>query len=262
MIGKIRIPIVEDKISIRESRESEDIKILNDKIVTFMGNKQLTEISYSSYFPNQYTPACDTSSIKRPTKYVSMINAIHNGDNYCRVSIPKMKINKMMQIVSFEWKRRATGDIDYSIELKEYNKPVLNNEIIIPPIETSTQVIDTTTTAFSGTLQGEQREVKIVDGTTYIVKAGDCLCDIARRHNMKWTDLYNDNKDIIGNDPNLIYAGQVLKIRGTAKSTEEKINKVNNSNKLTLYKNEKGTIVSHDRSSKNYSGGGTGGGTR
>ena len=222
MLGKIRLPIVEDKIEIREGRESSEVKILNGKTVTVMGNKKLTEISYQSYFPKYWT------------KYVSMIDEIINGDNYIRVNIPKKKINKMMQIVDWSWKPKANGDIDYSIDLKEYNKPQEN--IAAAAIITSAED-SATVTAFTGTLNGEAREVKTVDPTTYTVKSGDCLCAIARLYNMQWTDLYNDNKDIIGNDPNNIYPGQVLKVRGTSEKTEKSINKIN------LIKNANGTII-------------------
>ena len=225
MIGKIRLPIVEEKIEIKEGRESTEVKILNGETVTVMGNKKLMEISYSSYFPKNYGPACDTSSIKKPMKYVNMIEKILNGDNYARVNIPTKKINKMFQIVSWAWKPRANGDIDYSIELKEYNKPQENNVVAI--IQTASNQLDTTITAFSGSLNGDARDNKIVEPTTYTVKSGDCLCAIARLYNMQWVDLYNDNKDVIGNDPNMIYPGQVLKVRGTSSTTQNSINNVN-----------------------------------
>ena len=244
MIGKIRLPIVEEKIEIKEGRDSTEVKILNGKTVTVMGNKKLTEISYSSYFPKNYSPACDISSIKSPMEYVGMIEKILNGDNYARVNIPKKKINKLFSIVSGSWKPRANGDIDYSIELKEFNKPQDNSFVYVPPVA---ETMDTTVTAFSGTLNGEAREIKTVEATTYIVKNGDCIVDIARLYNMQWIDLYNDNRDIIGNDPNLIYAGQILKVRGTAKTTENKITKVNNDSLIKLYKNENGTITGHSR---------------
>ena len=223
MIGTIRLPIVEEKIDITEGRESTEVKILNGKTVIVMGNKKLMEISYSSYFPKNYSVVCDTSSIKKPMQYVKAIEKILNGDNYARVNIPNKKINKLFSIVSWNWKPRANGDIDYTIELKEYNKPQDNNIVY----QASNASTDTTVTAFSGTLNGEAREVKTVESTTHTVKSGECLCEIARFYNMQWTDLYNDNRDIIGNDPNLIYAGQVLKVRGTSDAINTAINKIN-----------------------------------
>ena len=47
---------------------------------------------------------------------------------------------------------------------------------------------------------------------TYIVKSGDTLSGIAKKLGIKdWHTLYNNNKNVIGNNPNLIKPGQVLK---------------------------------------------------
>ena len=47
--------------------------------------------------------------------------------------------------------------------------------------------------------------------TTYTVKSGDCLSAIARSvygDASKWTKIYEANKSVIGNNPNLIFPGQ------------------------------------------------------
>lgn len=46
----------------------------------------------------------------------------------------------------------------------------------------------------------------------YTVKKGDNLSIIAQKYNISTQQLYENNKSIIGNNPNLIYPGQVLKI--------------------------------------------------
>ena len=46
----------------------------------------------------------------------------------------------------------------------------------------------------------------------YVVKKGDNLTKIAKKYNTTWQSIYNKNKDIIGNNPNLIYPGQILYI--------------------------------------------------
>ena len=46
--------------------------------------------------------------------------------------------------------------------------------------------------------------------STYTVKAGDTLYDIARRYNTDWKTIYEKNKSIIGNDPSIIKVGQKL----------------------------------------------------
>lgn len=48
----------------------------------------------------------------------------------------------------------------------------------------------------------------------YIVRKGDNLSKIAQRYGISWRDLYNANKNVIGSNPNLIYAGQKYNIPG------------------------------------------------
>lgn len=47
----------------------------------------------------------------------------------------------------------------------------------------------------------------------YVVKSGDTLSKIAKAYNTSWQKIYEDNKNIIGKNPNLIYAGQKLTIK-------------------------------------------------
>lgn len=47
----------------------------------------------------------------------------------------------------------------------------------------------------------------------YTVKKGDNLTKIAKKYKMTWQELYNKNKEIIGDNPNLIRIGQKLLIK-------------------------------------------------
>lgn len=46
--------------------------------------------------------------------------------------------------------------------------------------------------------------------TTYIVQVGDTLSDIGAKYGVSWQTIYEKNKNVIGNNPNLIFPGQVL----------------------------------------------------
>ena len=49
--------------------------------------------------------------------------------------------------------------------------------------------------------------------SNYIIKKGDTLSSIAKKYNTTWQKIYDNNKSIIGNNPNIIKSGQKLIIK-------------------------------------------------
>ncbi|MGX4695446.1 C40 family peptidase [Streptomyces sp. JNUCC 63] len=56
----------------------------------------------------------------------------------------------------------------------------------------------------------------------YTVRQGDWLSKIAPRLSMSWQQLYKDNREIIGSNPDVIYPGTVLNVRPAATSHQAK----------------------------------------
>jgi hypothetical protein len=56
---------------------------------------------------------------------------------------------------------------------------------------------------------------KVIGHGHYVVKRGDTLAGIATRHHVKngWHGLYHLNRHLIGADPQMIHAGERLKLR-------------------------------------------------
>jgi nucleoid-associated protein YgaU len=64
-------------------------------------------------------------------------------------------------------------------------------------------------------VQGGSSTKDVSDEKTYTVRPGDSLSKIAKSlmgDAKKWRQLYEANKDVVGNNPDLIKPGQVLKI--------------------------------------------------
>ena len=49
-------------------------------------------------------------------------------------------------------------------------------------------------------------------GDPYTVKSGDTLSKIGQHHGVAWREIYEANKDVIGDNPDLIKPGQQLRI--------------------------------------------------
>ena len=73
---------------------------------------------------------------------------------------------------------------------------------------TSSDATSTTTT----TSEDETGASGVTGDGSYTVVSGDNLSEIAKKQSVSggWERLYGDNKDIVGNDPDLIYPGQQL----------------------------------------------------
>jgi nucleoid-associated protein YgaU len=55
-------------------------------------------------------------------------------------------------------------------------------------------------------------DVTAPEGTVYTVQSGDSLGKIGSHHGVSWQAIYEANKDLIGDNPDLIHPGQELKI--------------------------------------------------
>lgn len=84
---------------------------------------------------------------------------------------------------------------------KEYNttyqKLALDNNISNPNLIYPGQII-------------KIYETSTINPTTYVVKKGDTLSSIAEKYNTTWQVIYNKNKNVIGENPDIIKPGQVL----------------------------------------------------
>jgi LysM repeat protein len=56
----------------------------------------------------------------------------------------------------------------------------------------------------------------LTDSQTYTVQLGDTLSSIGARFGISWQALYAANQSVVGSNPNLIFAGEVLSLTGTA----------------------------------------------
>lgn len=198
--GELQLPVKPTEFNVTVAHRNTVVNVVQVGDINLIGNTGLREISLSSFFPAKDYNFSVNSGRKKPKTCVNQIEKWRKSGKPVRVIITDL-LNMEATIESFTWgERDATGDIYYTINLKEYKKiKTKKATVTIATVKSTTR--ETKTPASSS-------------GKTYTVKSGDCLWKIAKQfygNGSQYTKIYEANKDTIKN-PNLIYAGQVLTI--------------------------------------------------
>lgn len=207
----MRFPVLPSEYKVQGSRGIETVNINAVGETDLGGMRGLRTVSFSSFFPKHYDASyCEFRGIKNPQRYVKQIEQMMNS-GIVKLIITGTAINCPCRISSFEWgEDDGTGDIRFSITLKEHRKIAISQSSVVAESQATTQTASEDTSAKDTTRREDTREKP----KTYTVKRGDSLSSIARKltGSADWRALYEQNKSIIGSNPNLIKDGTVLTI--------------------------------------------------
>ena len=207
--SRIRIPVVPAEYTVTSEQDNTSVTVCNLGEVTLRGKRKLQQISFSSFFPRHYDSVyCDVRS-KSPITMVKKVEKMKRAGSVKLIitGILSMKVT----IESFEWgENDGTGDISYTLSMKEYRTVSIPASVLVKeqPAQPAAAGGD------GGTSGRDQPETT---GTqSYTVKSGDSLSAIARKltGSTNWQAIYEQNKAVIGSNPNMIKPGQVLTIPG------------------------------------------------
>lgn len=210
----LQLPVNPESIATTMTQGYEDIEISNLGEYTAIGNERLREFSMSSLFPRDYDASyCAYASFPKPRECVAMVERWMRSGKPVRFIITGTPVNIAVTIRSFEYEERGgePGDIWYTLQLKEY--------IFIEIARKS----DGKTSGSGGATMPKLLSAKAARPNTtakvssYTVKAGDSLWKIAQRADVygdgdQWRKIYDNNRKVIGANPNLIRPGQKLVI--------------------------------------------------
>lgn len=99
-----------------------------------------------------------------------------------------------------------------------YNEILAENPDITDWMMEATEEVSRAKWEAHQTVYGQEDDEGKSDGgeSRYMVKKGDCLWTIAEEQfgdGMRWSDIYETNKTVIGKDPNLIHVGIELTLK-------------------------------------------------
>lgn len=204
---EINIPVLPAKLNVSSPGKNERVTVLELGEVLLLRKKGLRILSWESFFPVSKAPYT-IGQIRDPVSIVQAIQKARDQKTPVRFLITgtDLDCNIRMGIDSFEYEERSgeLGDLYYTIKLYEW-KDISPKRIVLPATEEEPATTEEPVRA------GEPEQTS----KTYTVKSGDCLWNIAKALYGKgsdYTKIYNANKGVIGSNPNLIYAGQVLTI--------------------------------------------------
>ncbi len=211
--GKInfRFAVLPSEYELTSESNNTQVVINSLGEINLLGKRKLKNISFSSFFPKQQYSFCEYTSFPAPMESVKLIEEIKDN-GVLHLIMTGAPVNMDCTIESFAWgENDGTKDINFTLEFKEYRKVKVKET----KKKTKKKKKKKEKAAKKIKPAATQRVSKKVKSTVYIVAKGDNLSRIAKNltgSSANWQAVYNQNRGIIGGNPNLIYPGQRLVI--------------------------------------------------
>lgn len=220
----VQFPVAPPELSTRINGRNETIVLMNDGEVNVIKKPGLTDIEFEVLLPNvKYPFAVYTNGFQPATFYLEKLEKLMVDDKPFQFIVNRMMpngnllfdTNMTVTIEDYEIMESAENgfDVTVRISLKQY-KAYGNKRIVTKPATASSNTSNTSNTTTTQKAVVEQTRPTTGKETpkTHTVKSGDTLWAIAKKYlgdGSKYTELAKLNK--ISN-PNVIEAGQVIKL--------------------------------------------------
>ena len=221
-MGSVLLPIAPEKFTLKTKNQNKTMILTNEGEINFLKEAGLTELEFDVLIPAvQYSFAKYDGGFKSPAYFTNHFEQLKTSKKPFQFIVsrkmPDGKLlfdtNMSVSLESYTIKEDVKQGFDLlvSFKLKQYKE--FGTKIIKvskPKNETS----NASTTATVTNKRPAETSPEPKKDTTYTVKTGDCLWNIAKKfygNGAKYTVIYEANKDKIKN-PNLIYTGQVFVI--------------------------------------------------
>lgn len=202
---KFRFAVVPPEYEITSESGNTQVIINSLGEINLLGKRKLKTVSFSSFFPKGYNSGyCDYKKFPAPKESVKKIEKMKNK-GVMHLTMTNTPVNMDCTIESFTWgENDGSGDINFTLEFKEYRKPVIKGK---KKKEKVTKKI---------ALPITQRPVKEIEDAIYTVKKDDNLFKIAKTvtgSSANWKAVYLQNKELIGDNPKALFPGQRLVVK-------------------------------------------------
>ena len=214
-MGSVLLPITPEKFTVKIKNANKTITLINEGEVNFLKEAGLTEFEFDALIPAvQYAFANYDGGFKSPAYFTNHFEKLKTEKKPFQFIVtrkmPDGKLlfdtNMTVSLESYTIKEDAKEGFDsvVSFKLKQYRQ--FGTKIV--------KVVDDKASVTDKRQENNSPAPSKEKETTYTVKKGDCLWNIAKKFygdGSKYTKIYEANKDKIKN-PNLIYPDQVFVI--------------------------------------------------
>lgn len=207
----VLLPIAPEKITLKIKNANKTMTLINENEVNFLREAGLTDLEFNVLIPAvPYSFAKYDDGFKPTTYFTDHFEKLKTSKEPFQYVVARQRpdgsllfdtnMTVSMESYTITESVKEGFDLTVSIKLKQY-KPY------------GTKIVKVSNNFASVTRQRQTTNSPAPKKeTTYTVKSGDCLWNIAKKfygNGSKYTKIYEANKDKITNT-NLIYAGQVL----------------------------------------------------
>ncbi|MDR2044145.1 MAG: LysM peptidoglycan-binding domain-containing protein [Clostridium sp.] len=206
---RLRFPMLPQKINVQTGSIFQSYTILAVGDVRLPTGQELTGFSWQGTLPGEVRKnAPFVAEWRSPKEIQSLWSAWRAGKKKLRLMATETPINHDVYLERYTMEYSG-GQGDYS-----YNISFVQAKDLKVYVSGASGQSSSTAATVENKPQGDERPSTPV-AAAYTVKKGDTLWGIAQKflgNGAKYQEIYNLNKSVIGNNPNLIYPGQVLTI--------------------------------------------------
>lgn len=210
----VLMPITPSKVKVKINNQNETLTLISGEEINILKAAGLTDVSFDLLLPQ--VPYPFTNGGAQPADYyLSLFERLKTAKEPFQWILNREKPNGSrlfytnltvgMENYEITDDAGAGFDVKVKVNLKQYKAYGTKTVTIKQPA--------TPAEPPKATVQEAPRPTATAPKTTtYTVKSGDCLWNIAKKYlgdGSRYTEIYNLNKDKIKN-PNLIYPNQVL----------------------------------------------------
>ena len=223
----VLLPVTPSKIDMKIKGQNKTMTLINEAQINILKTPGLTDISFKAMLPAFKYPFAEYGGeFVEPKYYLKKLEELQTAKKPFQFIVTRnspvgksfFHTNMSVSLESYDISEdvKEGFDIYVNIKLKKYKSYGAKTVVV-----TQTTTTATTTTATATTYTPRPAENPPATGTSYTVQTGDCLWNIAKQfygNGAMYMTIYNANKGIIGDDPNLIKPGQVLYIPNATSS--------------------------------------------